>query len=178
MTLSTRLWKLPKSTSKKKNIYNIFLINMTQSCQIKQKYTFHLHPAFTWMTLVFPNLLSFCLLRKPLLIRSTAFICNIDRDWMIYRKHPIISLLTSMLRKAIKTSKNACIIRSECTVHIAHIYYCVSKLSKFGAYLYAVNDNPVVYINKFLLIYSVKYANTQLIWSSVTYINVYLICYK
>jgi hypothetical protein len=36
------------------------------------------------------------LLRK----RSTAFICNIDRDWMIYRKHPIRSLLTSMLRKA------------------------------------------------------------------------------
>ena len=40
------------------------------------------------------------LLRKPLLIRSTKFICNIDRDWMIYRKHPIRSLLTSMLRKA------------------------------------------------------------------------------
>jgi hypothetical protein len=37
------------------------------------------------------------LLRKPLLIRSIAFICNIDRDWMIYRKHPIRSLLTSML---------------------------------------------------------------------------------
>jgi hypothetical protein len=37
------------------------------------------------------------LLRKPLLIRSTAFICNIDRDWMIYRKHPIRSLLASML---------------------------------------------------------------------------------
>ena len=38
-------------------------------------------------------------LRKPLLRRSTAFICNIDHDWMIYRKHPIRSLLTSMLRK-------------------------------------------------------------------------------
>jgi hypothetical protein len=38
MTLSTRLWKLPKSTSKKQNIYNILLINMTQSCQIKQIY--------------------------------------------------------------------------------------------------------------------------------------------
>jgi uncharacterized membrane protein len=35
MTLSTRLWKLPKSTSKKQNMYNIWLINMTQSCQIK-----------------------------------------------------------------------------------------------------------------------------------------------
>ena len=46
MTLSTWLWKLPKSTSKKQNIYNILLINMTQSCQIKQRYTFHLHPAF------------------------------------------------------------------------------------------------------------------------------------
>ena len=39
------------------------------------------------------------LLRKPLLIRSTVFICNIDDDWMIYRKHPIRYLLTSMLRK-------------------------------------------------------------------------------
>ena len=34
------------------------------------------------------------------LLRKTAFICNIDHDWMIYRKHPIKSLLTSMLRKA------------------------------------------------------------------------------
>ena len=34
------------------------------------------------------------------LLRKTAFICNIDRDWMIYHKHPIRSLLTSMLRKA------------------------------------------------------------------------------
>jgi hypothetical protein len=25
------------------NIYNILLINMTQSCQIEQRYTFHLH---------------------------------------------------------------------------------------------------------------------------------------
>ena len=31
---------------KKQNIYNILLINMTQSCQIKQRYTFHLHPSF------------------------------------------------------------------------------------------------------------------------------------
>ena len=28
------------------NINNILLVNMTQSCQIKQRYTFHLHPAF------------------------------------------------------------------------------------------------------------------------------------
>ena len=28
------------------NINNILLINMTQSCQIKQRYTFHLHPTF------------------------------------------------------------------------------------------------------------------------------------
>jgi hypothetical protein len=40
------------------------------------------------------------LLHKPLLRRSTTFICNIDCDWMIYHKHPIRSLLTSMLRKA------------------------------------------------------------------------------
>ena len=41
MTLSTRLWKLPKSTNKKQNVYNILLINMTQSCQIKQRYHIH-----------------------------------------------------------------------------------------------------------------------------------------
>ena len=42
---------------------------------------------------------------------------------------------------AMKTSKNACtcIIRSECT--FTHTYCCVSKLSKFRAYLYAVDDN-------------------------------------
>ena len=40
---------------------------------------------------------------------------------------------------AMKTSKNACIIRSECT--FTHTYCCVSKLSKFGVYLYAVDDN-------------------------------------
>ena len=33
------------------------------------------------------------------------------------------------------------------SVHITHTYCCVSKLSKFGAYLYAVNDSTVVYIN-------------------------------
>ena len=31
---------------------------------------------------------------------NRIYFCNIDRDWMIYRKHPIRSLLTSMLRKA------------------------------------------------------------------------------
>ena len=31
---------------KKQNIYNILLINMTQSCQNKQRYTFHLNPSF------------------------------------------------------------------------------------------------------------------------------------
>jgi hypothetical protein len=40
---------------------------------------------------------------------------------------------------AMKTSKNTCIIRSECT--FTHTYCCVSKLSKFGAYLNAVDDN-------------------------------------
>jgi hypothetical protein len=41
----------------------------------------------------------FVLIRAPDKLRI-AFICNIDLDWMIYRKHPIRSLLTSMLRKA------------------------------------------------------------------------------
>ena len=38
--------KTAEVDQQKKNIYNILLINMTQSCQIKQRYTFHLHPAF------------------------------------------------------------------------------------------------------------------------------------
>ena len=61
MTLSKRLCKVDEQKTKRQhekvisqlykvnteqNIYNIFLINMTQSCQIKQRYTFHLHPAF------------------------------------------------------------------------------------------------------------------------------------
>jgi hypothetical protein len=54
MTLSTRLWKLPKSTSKKQNIYNILLINMTLSCQIKQIYI-SLASCVYWITLVKHN---------------------------------------------------------------------------------------------------------------------------
>ena len=38
--------KTAEVDEQKQNIYNILLINMTQSCQIKQRYTFHLHPAF------------------------------------------------------------------------------------------------------------------------------------
>ena len=38
--------KTAKVDEQKTNIYNILLINMTQLCQIKQRYTFHLHPAF------------------------------------------------------------------------------------------------------------------------------------
>jgi hypothetical protein len=38
--------KTAEVDEQKKNISNILLINMTQSCQIKQRYTFHLHPAF------------------------------------------------------------------------------------------------------------------------------------
>jgi hypothetical protein len=38
--------KTAEDDEQKTNIYNIWLINMTQSCQIKQRYTFHLHPGF------------------------------------------------------------------------------------------------------------------------------------
>jgi hypothetical protein len=38
--------KTAEVDEQKTNIYNILLINMTQSCQIKQRYTFHLHPVF------------------------------------------------------------------------------------------------------------------------------------
>ena len=54
------------------------------------------------------------LLRKPLLIRSIAYICDIHRDWMIYRKHPIRSLSTSMLRKAnIRYPSDVCALSFE-----------------------------------------------------------------
>ena len=58
MTLSTRLWKLPKLTSKKQNIYNILLINMTQSCQIKQEIYISLASCVYWITLVSNIILS------------------------------------------------------------------------------------------------------------------------
>ena len=38
--------KTAEVDEQKQNIYNILLINMTQLCQIKQRYTFHLHPVF------------------------------------------------------------------------------------------------------------------------------------
>ena len=43
-------------------------------------------------------------------------------------------------------------VLSDQSVHITHTYCCVSKLSKFGAYLYlyAVNDNTVYINNTFL----------------------------
>jgi hypothetical protein len=40
------VWCQLYKVNTEQNIYNILLINMTQSCQIKQRYTFHLHPAF------------------------------------------------------------------------------------------------------------------------------------
>jgi hypothetical protein len=88
----TRLWKLPKSTSKKQNIYNILLINMTLSCQIKQIYI-SLASCVYWINEQCVPKFTFVLV-----LNWTAFNCNIDRDWMIYPKHPIRSLLTSMLR--------------------------------------------------------------------------------
>ena len=41
---------------------------------------------------------------------------------------------------AMKTSKNAYVL-SDQSVHITHTYCCVSKLSKFGAYLYSLVHN-------------------------------------
>jgi hypothetical protein len=53
------------------------------------------------------------------LLRKTAFICNIDRAWMIYRKHPIRSLWTSMLRKAnIRYPSDVCQIKQRYTFHL------------------------------------------------------------
>jgi hypothetical protein len=83
------------------NINNILLINMTQSCQIKHfTCILHLLNALVLSSMLIHVLAHFqqitcsqiyfrlsSYLRKPLLRRSIAFICNIDHDWMIYRKH-------------------------------------------------------------------------------------------
>jgi hypothetical protein len=66
---------------------------------------------------------------------------------VMYRRAP--DKLRICVFYAIKTSINACIIISECTHYAYCTYCCVSKLSKFGAYLYA--DNTVVYINNTFL---------------------------
>ena len=111
------------------------------------------------------------LLRKPLLIRSTAFICNIDRDWMIYRKHPIRSLLTSMLRKAnIRYPSDAL---PDVSSHNQNVH----DLS-LTAYKYAPNLESLLtqqYVCVMCTLWSdntcvftrFNSANTQLIWSSV-----------
>ena len=62
-----------------------------------------------------------------------------QRKMCIYVKCRASDKLRICVFYVMKTSKNACIIRSECTFR--HTYCCVSKLSKFGAYLYAVDDN-------------------------------------
>jgi hypothetical protein len=59
---------------------------------------------------------------------------------MIYRNHPIRSLL--------KASKNACIIRSECT-HYAYILLC-KQTFQIGAYLYSRVHNEQHYVIKFV----------------------------
>ena len=49
------MWCQLYKVNTEQNIYNILLINMTQSCQIKQRYTFHLHPALLNNTCVQHN---------------------------------------------------------------------------------------------------------------------------
>ena len=70
---------------------------------------------------------------------SISFLNNYDRKNIHVSRPP--NKLRICAFYAIKMSKNACIIRSECT--ITHTYCCVSKLSKFGAYVYTVNDNTL-----------------------------------
>ena len=64
------------------------------------------------------------------MVNSIKNLVDLSMKWFIFRAPDKLRM---------KTSKNACIIRSECT--FTHTYCCVSKLSKFGAYLYAVDDN-------------------------------------
>jgi hypothetical protein len=121
------------------------------------------------------------------LLRKTAFICNIDRDWIIYRKHPIISLLTSMLRKAsfrypsgvctlspsksIKGSNYGEFLKDKNVLLCTRLYKCTPNLESLltQQYVYVMctlwSDNTCV----FTRFHSVKNANTQLIWSSAKY---------
>jgi hypothetical protein len=66
--------------------------------------------------------------------------------WSLYRAPDKLRICVFYAIKWVKTH-----VLSDQSVHIMHTYCCVSKLSKFGAYLYAVNDNTVVYINNTFL---------------------------
>ena len=70
------------------------------------------------------------------MVNSIKNLVDLSMKWFIFRAPDKLRICVFY---AMKTSKNACIIRSECT--FTHTYCCVSKLSKFGAYLYAVDDN-------------------------------------
>ena len=120
------------------------------------------------------------LLRKPLLIRSTACICIIDRDWMIYRKHPIRThqclerqtfgtprIYTLSPSKSIKGSNYGEFLKDKNVLFI--IVNNAPKLESLLTQQYVCvmctlwSDNTCV----FTRFYSVKNANTQLICSSV-----------
>jgi hypothetical protein len=115
MTLSTRLWKLPKLTSKKQNIYNIWLhvlahFQRTTCSQIYFRFSSYLLRKTHWFVI---------------LTTIGWFIVNIQSDlfWTLWKR--------------VKTH-----VLSDQSVHITHTYCCVSKLSKFGAYLYSrVHNN-------------------------------------
>ena len=123
-----------------------------------------------------------------LVLNYTVFICNIDRDWMIHPKHPIRSLLTSILRKAnirypsmytlsllksIKRSNYGEFLSQKCIVYVHDVlsstaYKYAPNLESLLTQQYVCvivlwSDNTCV----FTRFHSVKNANTQLIWSSV-----------
>jgi hypothetical protein len=118
--------------------------------------------------------------RKPLLKRSTAFICNIDRNWIfwhrclerqtfstprMYTLSPSKSIKEINYREFLK-DKNALLMYT--TVLSLTAYKCAPNLESLLTQQYVCvmctlwSDNTCV----FTRFYSVKNANTQLIWSS------------
>ena len=87
-----------------------------------------------WYSLVLEFVVNFCYINKCVMLIG-AWICSRAPD-----------KLRICIFYAMKTSKNVCIIRSECT--FTHTYCCVSKLSKFGAYLYAVDNQIIHHVHK------------------------------
>ena len=106
---------------------------------------------------------------------------------MIYRKHPIRSLLTSMLRKAsirypsksIKGSNYGEFLKDKNVLLCTRLYKYAPNLESLLTQQYVCvmctlwSDNTCV----FTRFHSVKNANTQLIWSSDTY-KLYILQYN
>ena len=107
-------------------------------------------------------------------LRQTAFICNIDRNWMIYRKHPISKLFGTPRMYTLSPSKSITVSNYREFLKDKNVLLC-TRLYKYAPNLESLltqqyvcvmctlcSDNACV----FTRFHSVKNGNSQLIWSS------------